>query len=327
MNNGKKMIFFWLVVWMIPAFATYQSPITVSQRITSTFGECRLSEDLTFMRFHLGIDLSTNSMENVRILAMKEGYFWKYMLNEPVYGHTIFLAHPDGMVSVYAHLNDVTERFLGIVNAAKAEFGEDRPMTIEFGPDEFPVQKGEWIGLSGKTGMAMAPHCHVELRDMQRGVAINPLKHIRNVVDVLDANLSFERIRIDGQVSNVVPGGTYHFTANVPRIEINARLNARTGTGRFGINQLEFFLDGELVYHLHFDEIPLDFMDYGDMVFGEGSNASNYWYKLYAPITRSPIKVNQINGMTRFPDLSNAKIVIHDDWGRTREWSFRLQRR
>ncbi len=328
MNRRSPYLFMGILVAGITfAWASYQLPITVSQRITSTFGECRPSEDMNFMRFHIGLDLSTNTMENVRVLAMKEGYFWKYMRNDPVYGHTIFLKHPDGMVSVYAHLNGVTERFAGIVNAVKGEFGEDAYLEIEFEPDEFPVRKGEWIGLSGRTGLAMAPHCHVEIRDLERGVALNPVPFLRGAVDALDATLSFERIRIDGQISNIVSGGTYSFTSNVPQIEINARLNARTGTGRFGLNQVEFYLDGELLYHLRFDEIALDFVDYGDLVFGEGSNASNYWYKLYSPVTRSPVVANKITGMTRFPDLSHARIVIHDDWGNSREWSFRLQRR
>jgi hypothetical protein len=48
-------------------------------------------------------------------------------------------------------------------------------MNLSFSPNEFPLEKGEYIGLSGNTGGSMGPHVHFEIRDTKTEKVLNPL--------------------------------------------------------------------------------------------------------------------------------------------------------
>ncbi|HPE69354.1 MAG TPA: M23 family metallopeptidase [Thermotogota bacterium] len=316
-----------VILCVSPTWASYILPSRITEKITSTFGECRNSDDLVLKRIHAGIDISTNGAENTRIYATNNGYLWKVWINEPIYGNAIFLQHPDGFASVYAHLNSFSDRFSAIIQSAMVEFGEERQLEIVFHPEEFPVQRGEIIGLSGNTGRVIAPHCHVEFRNPEKGTVLNPMTFLKDVINIPDSILKFVSFRIDDQPYDIINGGTYYFSSTIPRFEVNARLERVDGYGKMGLHALHFFVDDQEVYALVFDEIADNFLESGDYIFGEGSNASNYWYKLYAPITQNPIQTNLLGSMSRFPDQADARIRIEDDWGNVKEWRFRLRRR
>lgn len=308
-------------------FCDYIMPSNVSGNLTSTFGECRNSIDLTYNRFHMGIDISTNAMENTKVYSMGDGYLWKVYVNDPVYGNTVLINHPDGLTTLYAHLNKFSERFLPVINSALVEFGEECHIEMEFSDKDFPVKKGENIALSGKTGATTVPHCHIEFRDYEKKVVLNPLNFLKTNINSPDTEISIEKIRVDGEQFNIVNGGTYYFNGSIPQVEIKARLVSKSGSGKFGIKSLKLYFSDVEVYSIEFTEIPLDFEAEGDYVFGEASNQSNYWYKFYSPIQKNPITVNKIREMDRLPDSTDVKLVLKDDWGNVKEWSFRLKRR
>ena len=68
------------------------------------------------------------------------------------YGYCVFINHPDGRQTRYAHLSRVL--------CSKGD----------------TVAQGQKIGLSGMTGAANGPHLHFEMRI--NGVAVNPLNYI-----------------------------------------------------------------------------------------------------------------------------------------------------
>ncbi|MBP5151917.1 MAG: peptidoglycan DD-metalloendopeptidase family protein [Lachnospiraceae bacterium] len=70
------------------------------------------------------------------------------------YGYCVFIKHPDGRETRYAHLSRVL--------CSKGDV----------------VAQGQKIGLSGMTGAANGPHLHFEMRI--NGVAVNPLNYISN---------------------------------------------------------------------------------------------------------------------------------------------------
>nr|HPG99156.1 hypothetical protein [Thermotogota bacterium] len=61
--------------------------------------------------------------------------------------------------------------------------------------------------------------------------------------------------------------------------------------------------------------------------FGEGSNHSSYWYKLYASLQEKPIVVNLWKNLSTFPDLAACRIIVEDDWGNVKTWNFKLRRK
>lgn len=99
-----------------------------------------------FGRMHKGIDLAIKS--NDTIYAAFDGKVRLTNYEAKGYGNYVILRHPNGLETVYGHLN----RFL-------------------VKPDQV-VKAGQPIALGGSTGRSTGPHLHFETRYM--GYAINP---------------------------------------------------------------------------------------------------------------------------------------------------------
>lgn len=99
-----------------------------------------------FGRMHKGIDLHIKS--NDTIYAAFDGKVRLTAYEAKGYGNYIILRHPNGLETVYGHLN--------------------KPLVK---PDQV-VRAGQPIGLGGSTGRSTGPHLHFETRFM--GYAINP---------------------------------------------------------------------------------------------------------------------------------------------------------
>lgn len=115
--------------------------IPVPGRLTSNYGY-----RAKFGRMHKGVDMQIRS--NDTIYAAFDGKVRLTNYEAKGYGNYVILRHPNGLETVYGHLN----RFLV------------RP--------EQTVKAGQPIALGGSTGRSTGPHLHFETRYM--GYAINP---------------------------------------------------------------------------------------------------------------------------------------------------------
>ncbi|MDE7180509.1 MAG: peptidoglycan DD-metalloendopeptidase family protein [Muribaculaceae bacterium] len=113
----------------------------VPGRVTSTYGY-----RAKFGRMHKGVDLALRS--NDTVYAAFDGKVRLTNYEGKGYGNYVILRHPNGLETVYGHLN----RFL-------------------VKPDQV-VKAGQPIALGGSTGRSTGPHLHFETRYM--GYAINP---------------------------------------------------------------------------------------------------------------------------------------------------------
>ncbi len=118
--------------------------------LAGTMGELRNTH------FHAGIDIRTNNMAGVPIRATQQGYISRIIVGSYGYGQALFITHPDGNVSVYGHL----DRFKGkvadhILNKHYEQKSFD--LDLEFAPNQFPVNRGDTVGLSGNTGGSNGP--------------------------------------------------------------------------------------------------------------------------------------------------------------------------
>ena len=109
--------------------------------ITSNYGYRR-----KFGRMHKGVDLKIQS--NDTIYAAFDGKVRLTAYERKGYGYYIILRHPNGLETVYGHLNKHLVK-----------------------PDDI-VRAGDPIALGGSTGRSTGPHLHFETRFM--GYAINP---------------------------------------------------------------------------------------------------------------------------------------------------------
>lgn len=137
--------------------------------LSGTMGELRSSH------FHAGIDIKTGGKIGEPVHATKRGYITRIKVSTSGYGNALYMLHPDGNTSVYAHLNEFSPE---IQKYVKSEQYKQQTFEIELFPQpyEFAFKSQEVIGLSGNTGGSLGPHLHFEIRDAQQRV-LNPLHY------------------------------------------------------------------------------------------------------------------------------------------------------
>ena len=144
--------------------------------LSGTFGELRTNH------FHSGIDIKTNRVEGLNIYSYEKGYISRIQVSTYGYGKAIYITHPDGKITVYAHLSKFSEK---IQNYVKDIQYKRKKFAIKVYPkeSEILIEKNEIIGYSGNTGSSSGPHLHFELRD-KNNMPVNPLKY-RNI-EIID---------------------------------------------------------------------------------------------------------------------------------------------
>jgi murein DD-endopeptidase MepM/ murein hydrolase activator NlpD len=144
----------------------FQSPIKANIRLTGTFGELRSNH------FHSGVDIDGHTGDPV--LAAADGYVARIKVQASGYGHVLYVKHPNGYTTVYAHLDRFApeiQQFLRIQQYRKRSFEVD----LRANEKQFPVKKGQEIGKLGNTGGSSGPHLHFEVRHTASQKCINPL--------------------------------------------------------------------------------------------------------------------------------------------------------
>ena len=154
----------------------FSSPLGDKLNVSSNFGKIRPNH------FHSGIDINTKLKSGINIYAVAKGYISRVKISSTGYGKAIYITHPNGFVSVYAHLSEIEKNVAAHVykiQHQKKQFEVD----LNFPPGKFPIQKGAIIGKSGNTGRSYGAHLHFEIRDEKSELALNPLLFDFNVPD------------------------------------------------------------------------------------------------------------------------------------------------
>ena len=76
----------------------YAAPVDIPMLLSGNYGEIRSTH------FHSGIDIKTEQVEGKNITAAQEGYVFRIVVNSGGYGRALYLRHPNGQVTVYAHM-------------------------------------------------------------------------------------------------------------------------------------------------------------------------------------------------------------------------------
>ena len=145
----------------------FRNPLDIPIFLAGNFGECRPGH------FHSGIDIKTKGKENERVHAAADGYVSRIKMEKGGFGHGLYITHPNGYTTLYAHLNDFApaiQRFVRQQQYAKQRWDVD----LLLKPDQFRVSKGDLIAWSGNTGASTAPHLHFEIRNTETEHPLNP---------------------------------------------------------------------------------------------------------------------------------------------------------
>ncbi|PTB95432.1 M23 family peptidase [Marivirga lumbricoides] len=212
---------------------TYLFPINPGNKnyLAGTMGELRSSH------FHAGIDIKTGGQEGLPVYATKRGYISRIKVSTSGYGNALYMLHPDGNTSVYAHLREFSDEIAKYVRAAQYE---NKTYEIELFPDpyEFAFQRGDVIAKSGNTGGSTGPHLHFEIRDEQQRV-LNPLHYgfdeIKDNIAPIAQRLAVRPININSRVENRFDRKDYYLS----RYGVNYAINDTiTAFGKIGIELL-----------------------------------------------------------------------------------------
>jgi murein DD-endopeptidase MepM/ murein hydrolase activator NlpD len=145
----------------------FMSPLEIPLVLSGTFGELRSNH------FHAGLDIKTQQKEGFKVLASADGYVSRINVSLWGYGNALYVTHPNGYTTVYAHLKEFSPEIDAYVR--KKQY-EKESFTIRLYPERgtLQVKKGELIALSGNSGSSGGPHLHYEIRDTKQNI-LNPM--------------------------------------------------------------------------------------------------------------------------------------------------------
>lgn len=239
----KKYIF---VLFFLASFTTFaqkkypnnyfRSPLDIPLKISGTFGELRNNH------FHAGIDIKTNHRTGLKVYATADGYVSRIKVALWGYGKTIYITHPNGYTSVYAHLSKFGD---GIQEYVKnIQYQKESYETGNMYPEEnkILVKKGEIIAYSGRTGGYVAPHLHYEIRDTKTEHIINPMLLGLKIQDSIAPRIN-KLIAYSIGSNSRINRSTKKQSLSIKKDTLNSYITSRisaSGKIGFGINAYDF---------------------------------------------------------------------------------------
>ncbi|WP_417238150.1 M23 family metallopeptidase [Bizionia sp.] len=257
----------------------FRHPLDVTIIPSGTFGELRSNH------FHSGMDIKTQQREGLKVFATANGYVSRIKIAHYGYGKALYITHPNGYTTVYAHLQQLSPTLEAYIK--KLQY-EQETFEIEVFPkiDELPVLKGDLIAFSGNTGGSGGPHLHYEIRDNAER-PINPLLFGIDITDTtkpiitevyaypisedshINGTKERQKLRLintpngDYTVENIQAFGKIGFA-----IEANDRQDL--ASNKNGVENIQTFYNGNQKFEMDFKRFTFDesrllnrYIDYG----------------------------------------------------------------
>ncbi len=145
----------------------FVNPLEVPLILSGTFAELRSNH------FHSGLDIKTQQRTGLKVKASANGYVSRIKVSHYGYGKVLYITHPNGYTTVYAHL----KKFAPDIEAyIKKHQYEKETYQIELFPsaEVLPIEQNSLIAYSGNSGGSGGPHLHYEIRDKEER-PINPM--------------------------------------------------------------------------------------------------------------------------------------------------------
>ncbi|NND72769.1 MAG: M23 family metallopeptidase [Rhodothermales bacterium] len=145
----------------------FESPLEIPLLLSGSFAELRSNH------FHSGIDIKTQDREGHMVAASADGWVSRVKVSAVGYGNALYIDHPNGYTTVYAHLQGFREDIAEYVK--DLQYSKKR-FSIDVRPEKgkFAVEKGKEIARSGNSGGSTGPHLHFEVRRTRNSNPLNP---------------------------------------------------------------------------------------------------------------------------------------------------------
>lgn len=309
----------------------FRNPLDIPIVLAGNFGECRANH------FHSGLDIKTEQRENLKVHAAAEGYICRIKMQKGGFGHALYVRHPHGYTTLYAHLNDFKPDVQAYVKDAQYK---NKSWRVDLFPDagQFPVKKGDFIAWSGNTGGSTAPHLHFEIRDTRNEHPLNPALFGLKINDQIapkptDIILydfqksiymqepTFKDLSIKGGIYTTKEDTVVTNSATVGiALKTNDYMNGSNNTLTY--HTAELYMDGKLQCKITLDDIGYDitrymnaFVDYSQKKNGKG------WvqclFRLPGNKLTSIYELNDSRGGLNIEDKNPHKveIILTDPFG------------
>lgn len=280
----------------------YVWPIKLTPDLSSRFCDHRNGH------FHAGLDFRTRGKSGYRIYAVDDGYVYRVSTAHNGYGKALYLRLKNGNIVVYGHLSSLGEELNDYIRKKQMQ-DKKYCQNLFFKPDEFPVGKGQNVGLTGESGSG-SPHLHFEIRS-PNNLPRNPLKAGFSIED--SSPPAFEKLAVRLYDDKFSPGDPCKIEFPEIKGEGVEYLVPDTlvGTGEvalavsggdlvdgkkfiYGYYGLKMFVDDSLVFVMNSDSISYETTGQIDYIrdlemYGIAGNRGNQdndegvFYRLYIP--------------------------------------------
>jgi murein DD-endopeptidase MepM/ murein hydrolase activator NlpD len=122
------------------------APLEIPLLLSGNYGEIRSTH------FHAGIDIKTEQVEGKNVMAIWRGYIYRIAVQPGGYGRALYMKHDNGLVTVYAHLQQFDP---ALENYVQEQQYRKKSFAVDLFPEAglFTFSRGEIIGISGNSGV------------------------------------------------------------------------------------------------------------------------------------------------------------------------------
>jgi len=322
-----------------------EHPLKMATTLSGNFAELRRNH------FHGGIDFRTGGVENKPVYAIDEGYIAGISVSPRGYGKLVYINHPNGYTSLYAHLNGFVPQLDSVVRAKQYE-KQSFEVEITFKPNEYIIRKGGLFAISGNTGSSGGPHLHFEIRKTDDQTLMNPMD-LNEYFKFEDTNpprilaVKMYGMNDEGIVNNnrEKKFQTTAKTAKTRTLQGGADIKAwgeigfsvkaydyMTGTGfAYGPRIIKLYVDNILISDVTLDNIKLNdsramnsFIDYSQFM-----RSGEYYMKSF-PEANSPLTIFKNTEHRGVYNITKERAYpvryeVYDDFGLQDTISFTIQ--